>query len=233
MHDQRNGGGHTWVIGEQKIVSLSEAEFTTWNRRIQGQQGCGRPRTRGHWAATWFCQQLGAIEGFGVGERHEQRLTDDTLKQHITEKEIGWKCNFYLLLWLLGKYISTSQALLVIFTWEIYLNREGMRTQYWTVLLDFSKVVKLTMRLQPAVQKSANAKNRWRSQARPQSTDQVFWIQACVKPLVLPSMLLFLLRCPPYLPPVTFLLPSLVQMDVISSKNLLPQAPPFSMIVCT
>lgn len=28
MADQRHGGGHTWVIEGQKMVSLLEAEFT-------------------------------------------------------------------------------------------------------------------------------------------------------------------------------------------------------------
>lgn len=38
-------GVTTWVTGAQKVVSLSEAEFTVWNRRIEGQQHCGRPQT--------------------------------------------------------------------------------------------------------------------------------------------------------------------------------------------
>lgn len=111
-HDQRNGGGHTGVIGAQRYKSV-------WSRGGSLEQKDIRPA--GLWKASntrpESCNLI--LPAAGSHWRFWSRRVKWTeinwwhFKATHHWKGDWWNCTFYLL-WLLGKCISTSQALLVL-----------------------------------------------------------------------------------------------------------------------
>ena len=113
MLDQKLGGDHTWVVEGQK-------RWVCWTCRVHSlKQKALRPagpwKPLKHEARELWPESAsnGQPLKCGVGECHEQRLTDGILKQHVSENAVDETVVFtcVVLPVLLGNCILTSQAL--------------------------------------------------------------------------------------------------------------------------